>query len=483
MATFVVVAEDTDPLGPNEIRAGGTIDVNNGDVFIISASADNDVKFQSASGNPTNFEIRFETSNNNDFNIEIEQNLDAGIVISSGSDLADVDILADKALSVVMTAGDNVSLGEFVGSDAGTDLVTIGHGFTTNQDIDLNGGDNFLTIGDNASIESITSKGGADSIIIGDGLSAADIQTGDGDDTLTIGDGASLQDIDTGKGDDTITIGDNLVADDIDTGDGADSLSIGDNAVVDDIDTGKGNDTVSVGNFFTADKLETKDGDDLVISGAGGSINDLDGGKGQDTLSSDTNYPNVTGFEIICFARGTLIEIKGGEARIETLSVGDEVRTLDHGFQRIAWIGSTRVPGKGVHAPVRIAAGALGNKRALWVSQQHRMLVSGWELEMHFGVPDALVAAKQLVGFAGIEIFEVPSVEYFHMLFNHHEIVFAEGIESESFHPGAQSMGVLSEEVVDEIGSLFPTLLSDPESYGEAARLSLRSYEGAILAA
>ena len=192
MATYTIVDKDKDPLGANEIRAGDTIDVNNGDVFIVSASANDNVKFESATGSPANFEIRFETSNANDFDVEIMENLDVGIVISNGADLSDIDIKADKALSVNMTAGDDVSLGKFEGSKDGVDVLTIGNGFTTDHDIKLSGGDNFLSIGDDATIRKIETGDGDDSITIGDGLTADDIKTGEGDDSITIGDGATL---------------------------------------------------------------------------------------------------------------------------------------------------------------------------------------------------------------------------------------------------------------------------------------------------
>jgi peroxidase len=361
--------------------------------------------------------------------------------------------------------------------------VTIGDGFTTTHDIKLNGGDNTLTLGDNATIRGIDADDGANTIVIGDGLIADDIKTGDGDTAITIGDNATLDKIETGDGDDTLSFGDNLVADDIKTGDGADALSIGDNGVLDDIDTGDGDDTVAVGDGFTADKLETKDGDDLVISGAGGSIDDLDGGQGNDTLDSETEYPGATGFEIICFARGTLIETASGSRPIEALRAGDLVRTLDHGVQRIRWINSTAVRGHGLHAPVRIATGALGNARPLWVSQQHRMLMSGPEVQLHFAEPEALIAAKLLVGLPGVELVEVAEVEYFHMLFDRHEIVFAEGIPSESFYPGHMGMGVLSRDVCVEIYTLFPELERNPVAFGEAARYVLKPHEASLLSA
>jgi len=483
VATYIIVDKNQASLGPNEIRAGDTIDVTNGDIFIFSASANDNVSFESATGDPANFEIRFETSNANNFNVQIKENLDVGIVISNDADLSDIDINADDALSVVMTAGDNVSLGKFEGSSDGVDLVTIGNGFTTDHDIKLNGGDNFLSIGDNATLQKIVTEGGADTITIGDGLTADHIKSGDGADVITIGDGASLKNIESGDGDDTITVGDDFTANDIDTGNGADGLTIGDGAVVDDIDTGNGNDTVTVGDDFTADQLKTKDGDDVVTVGSNAVINDLDGGNGNDQLNSDTEFPGASNFEIICFARRTLIETEHGNVPIEALRAGHRIRTLDNGFQCIRWIGSTRVAGLGVHAPVRIAAGALGNARPLWVSQQHRMLMSGWNIELNFGEREVLVAAKHLVGIAGIDIVDVPSVEYFHMLFDQHEIVFAEGVESESFHPGAVGMDSLSKQAQAEVCSLFSGLLTEPESYGKAARLSVKSFEARILAA
>ena len=119
MATYVIVAKGTKPLGPNEIPAGKTILVNSGDVFIVSPSAGNDIKFESATGQPANFEVRFESSNTHNIDVEIGSNLDAGIVISNNVDIGDIDIKADKALSVVLTAGDNVSLGKFEGSADG----------------------------------------------------------------------------------------------------------------------------------------------------------------------------------------------------------------------------------------------------------------------------------------------------------------------------------------------------------------------------
>lgn len=68
------------------------------------------------------------------------------------------------------------------------------------------------------------------------------------------------------------------------------------------------------------------------------------------------------------------------------------------------------------------------------------------------------------------------------MIFDRHEIVFAEGAASESFHPGEMGMPTLDLASHDEIYSLFPDLaIIGPAAYGPAARRSLKAAETAIL--
>jgi hypothetical protein len=186
---------------------------------------------------------------------------------------------------------------------------------------------------------------------------------------------------------------------------------------------------------------------------------------------------------VVCFAASTMIDTAEGEVAIENLQVGDLVRTADHDYQPIRWIGSSKVAATGSVAPILIKAGALGNTRDLKVSPQHRMLLGGWQAEMLFGDDEVLVAAKHLVNDSTILRVEGGEVEYFHMLFNTHEIVFAEGAPSESFHPGEIGWGALAEEARAEILALFPELASgDFAGYGTSARRTLKAYEAALAA-
>jgi len=183
-----------------------------------------------------------------------------------------------------------------------------------------------------------------------------------------------------------------------------------------------------------------------------------------------------------CFVAGTLIETDLGPRAVETLMAGDLVRTLDDGMQPIRWIGGTRVPARGNLAPICIRANAMGNARDLYVSPQHRMMLSGWRLELLFQEREVLVPAKSLVNDCTILREEGGEVSYHHMLFDKHQIVFSEGIPSESFHPGRMAMGAMAQDARAEILSLFPELAQDSSTYSPLARQDLRNYEARVAA-
>lgn len=182
-----------------------------------------------------------------------------------------------------------------------------------------------------------------------------------------------------------------------------------------------------------------------------------------------------------CFVRGTLIETDRGPVAIEDLRRGDLVETMDDGFQEIRWIGSSRLDEADFELnpkmrPIRIRAGALGRGLPLadvLVSPQHRVVVSSKLARKMFDVDEALVAAKQLLLIPGVDIaMDVPEVEYFHFLFDRHQIVYAEGAPMESLYTGPEAMKSVSEAAREEIFKLFPELaLGLPEHLPDPARL------------
>lgn len=210
---------------------------------------------------------------------------------------------------------------------------------------------------------------------------------------------------------------------------------------------------------------------------------------GSDGSSTDTDTVTIT--ILICVARGTLIQTEAGPVPVERLTIGDRVTTLDGPPQPVRWIGSRRLSRTELEVdpslrPIRIAQAALGEgapARDLLVSPQHRVLLNGWRAELFFGEPQVLVPAKSLVNDSTITVMhDVEGVEYFHLLFDCHEIILTENLPTESFFPGAHSMAELDGAARAELLRLFPALAEDA-GYGEPARPSLRPWEARVLTA
>ncbi len=183
-----------------------------------------------------------------------------------------------------------------------------------------------------------------------------------------------------------------------------------------------------------------------------------------------------------CFAAGTRIRTPQGDVPVENLQAGDMVETLDHGPQPLRWIGRRTVDGTGKHAPVCISKGALGNDRDILVSPQHRMLLRDWRAEVYFGEPEVLAAAKHLCNGDTIYVSARPQVEYFHLLFDNHEILFAENAPSESYQPGEYLLET-DRAIHSELLDIFPRLeTSAPSEIWAPARLPLKSAEVRLLA-
>ncbi|WP_170469181.1 Hint domain-containing protein [Ruegeria arenilitoris] len=187
-----------------------------------------------------------------------------------------------------------------------------------------------------------------------------------------------------------------------------------------------------------------------------------------DTLVYGTLSPGDTGPP--CFTAGTLVDTADGSRRVESLKPGDLVLTQDDGPCPIRWVGGRTVAGRGRFAPVRIHAGAFGAERDIFVSPQHRLLVSGWQAELLFGEAEILVAAKSLINDATITSAPCDIVHYVHLFFDRHQLVSTSGLISESFFPGDQALSSLDHAAADELFSLFPELRNYPQSYGPTSR-------------
>jgi len=197
-------------------------------------------------------------------------------------------------------------------------------------------------------------------------------------------------------------------------------------------------------------------------------------------LQSDVGF--VTVDTIPCFVAGTLIETAEGARPVELLAPGDLVLTRDDGLQPLRWSGRRRVAARGNLAPIRIKAGTFGPHRTLMVSPQHRVLVRDTLAELLFGEPEVLVNARDLVNDRSVQRVEGGEVDYVHILFDRHQVVWSEGLATESFLPGPEGLGSLEDEMIEEIRQIFPEL--DPASgtgYGPAIRPILKRHEAQAL--
>ena len=193
---------------------------------------------------------------------------------------------------------------------------------------------------------------------------------------------------------------------------------------------------------------------------------------------------------VICFTPGTRLRTEQGDVAIEDLGPGDRLLTRDSGPQEVVWTGQRRMSGARLFAipdqrPVRVREGALGLYRPdadLIVSPEHRIIVRGAVARDLWGEPEVLVCARDLVGDRRVTIdHSLRETWYIHLLLEKHEVIWANGLEVETFHPGYMGLDHLEGGQRRSLLSYFPDLAADPFNYGAPARRMLDKAEAAIL--
>lgn len=195
---------------------------------------------------------------------------------------------------------------------------------------------------------------------------------------------------------------------------------------------------------------------------------------------------------VICFTRGTRLATPAGLLAVENLREGDVVHTRDGGPQEILWIGNRRLTGAQMHAlpelrPIRIRAGALTVGRPepdLVVSPRHRVLLKGAAARALFGTPEVLVAAEDLANDRTItRDHTLREVDYIHLLLPRHHVVWANGVETESFHPASTDLRTVDPHQFDRLARIVPGVEAHPRGYGDPARRELTRAESRALVA
>ena len=192
-----------------------------------------------------------------------------------------------------------------------------------------------------------------------------------------------------------------------------------------------------------------------------------------------------------CFTPGTQIETDRGLKNVEDLIVGDLVRTKDDGFQPVRWIGHRNLTWSDLWArpklrPVVIAADAIGEgmpRTAMHVSPMHRVVFDSPLAELLFEENEVLIPAGHLVNSKSVtRDTDLKSVTYIHIAFDRHQLVLSDGLWTESYLPGAQTLNGMDVATQEELEELFPGVLNG-KTEPVAARRSLRRHEAQVLLA
>lgn len=191
-------------------------------------------------------------------------------------------------------------------------------------------------------------------------------------------------------------------------------------------------------------------------------------------------------------AGGTRVDTPDGPRPVESLAPGDLVLTRDDGPQPVLWRGETRLSGAELvlypHLrPLRVAPGAIAPGRpeaALRLAPGHRLVVPGLPgLAGRPGRPEALAMAADLMDGRRIRRdLGCGSVSYHHLLLPRHQIIRAEGLACETFHPGLADTVALRWHARG-LERACPGLTRAPDRFGAPVRPCLSRAEAALLAA
>lgn len=171
--------------------------------------------------------------------------------------------------------------------------------------------------------------------------------------------------------------------------------------------------------------------------------------------------------DVACFVGGTMITTDCGLVDVADLRPGSRVQTMDGTFQPVRLVLSRKIEpyelGENPKLrPVRISAGALGEflpKRDLLISRQHRMVCNSPVTRRMFDAETAFVAAARLLDLPGVYVDDdIREVTYFHLVFEDHQVVLAEGALSESFLVCEKTITDLTPDSQAELFAIFPKL-------------------------
>ncbi|MEM8777215.1 MAG: Hint domain-containing protein [Pseudomonadota bacterium] len=184
--------------------------------------------------------------------------------------------------------------------------------------------------------------------------------------------------------------------------------------------------------------------------------------------------------DIIFFTPGTQILTQYGDRPVETLRVGDMVVTRDQGLRPIKWLGQRVVRATGHQAPVRLRG---LDETGLLVSPKHRVLFTGSMSEILFSQSEILVEAADLVNGDDVVREDYEDITYIHLVLDHHEVIYANGVATESLYLNETVLDVFTAEQREEIFDVFPHIRSTGYTHSGTARECIDTRQAANLLA
>jgi len=166
---------------------------------------------------------------------------------------------------------------------------------------------------------------------------------------------------------------------------------------------------------------------------------------GTETSSAPERFADIAS---VSFLAGTHLTLASGkQCPVEHLNVGDVLLTRENGPQPIRWIGFQTRRAVGAAAPVRITEGTLNTSRDLRLSPQHRLYIWQRRDELGTGRAEVMVKAELLVNGSTVLREEGGHVDSYQIVFDGHEIIYAEGIAVESLLVTGQTRALLPEDL------------------------------------
>lgn len=204
-------------------------------------------------------------------------------------------------------------------------------------------------------------------------------------------------------------------------------------------------------------------------------------------VDESLTLPLAPGLHGVCaaFARGTLIATPDGATAVEDLAPGDMIATRDAGAQPLRWIACTCLSLRGtldgvpVPAALRVTAGAFGPLLPEYDVILHESV--RLPMPQHAEESGVLAALADLVDDSTIVRLRPPGTpEFFNLAFDRHQIVSANGLAVESFHPA--SLAASPAQTRHVLARLFPWTAGDPALFGPPCRPTAGASRGSSAA-